>query len=97
MSAHGGPVDIKVGNHPRGLSPCGKPIDCAHSAVLQSGDLLSFVERLVHAMQTEICLILQSFFPLVVSGGVKAVKDVHSEHVDESQSAFFCLLTHYAS
>lgn len=63
VSVHGRPVDIKVGNHPHELSPCGKPIDCAHSAVLQSGDLLSFVERVVHVMQTEICLILQSHSP----------------------------------
>lgn len=64
---HSRPVDIKVGNHPHGLSPCGKPIDCAHSAVLQSGDLLGFVERVVHVMQTEICLILHSHSPLLSS------------------------------
>lgn len=66
-SVHSRPVDIKVGNHPHGLSPCGKPIDCAHSAVLQSGDLLGFVERVVHVMQTEICQILHSHSPLLSS------------------------------
>lgn len=89
MSVHGRPGDIKVGNHPHGLSPCGKPIDCAHSAVLQSGDLLSFVERVVHIMQTEMCLILQHILPYGRQRGhlVLAMKDVHSERVEKSQSA----------
>lgn len=63
VSVHRRPADFKVGNHPSGLSLCGKPIGCAHSAVPQSGDLRSFVERVVHVMQTEICPIPHSHPP----------------------------------